>query len=179
MKKCPRCELNYIKEEDELCRVCRETILRANAKNKAHKRNLKPSSTSKQKAEYNQRTMVQNEVAVGKISTRVTASEVFQSVRYLTYGYGEYSIYNTGNSRSYRNITNKLKLTFHYAKIPYPDKTGFAYIFEANEIWERYFLADKGLKSIIDYRRIEAIDELIAKAYAWHSVPYKLRKIKL
>lgn len=152
MKKCPRCELNYIEDDEEMCDVCYETI----------ERNENPK--------YDRRIMAKNEVGEDKIHNGITATQIFQSVRYLTYKYGEYSIYDTDNTMSYRSILNKLKTRFHYAKIKYNCGAGFAYVFQAEEIWEKFFLADEEFKATIIHREIESVYDLVRRAYAWHSL---------
>ncbi len=159
MKKCPRCELNYIDDCEDVCCVCYEDIKQS------------------QKPKYNNNLIASHQTTENNINDKVSANEIFQAVRYLTYDYGEYSIYDTDNPMSYRNILKKLQSRFYYARVKYPSKAGFSYVFEAEEIWQNFFLKDEDFKETITHRKIESIDELIGNAFYWHSLPWKRRKV--
>ena len=158
MKICPRCELNYIDDDEELCDVCyadKTTI--------ANNRN------------YGKSLVAGNMVSVDLIQNKVSANAIYQSVRYLSYDYGEYSIYDTKCKHSYRNLLYELQTRFHYAKHKYPAKAGFEYVFESEDIWRNFFLNNEDFRQTINHRKISNLEELIRKATYWHSLPYKRR----
>jgi len=95
----------------------------------------------------------------------------------LSNDYGEYSIYEKKSKWSYRSLLNHLRKNYKYAIIKYPSKAGFSYIFDCDDIWNNFFLTEKELSSILQYRRITKIDELLFYSSNWHNTPYKTRKM--
>ncbi len=159
MKKCPRCEINYIEESETFCDICLDE--------------LKQNGEQK----YEQALLCKNIVLETEIKKQITANQIFQAVRYLNYDYGEYNIYNTQDKKSYRNVLNNLLLSFRYAKKKYDCSAGFAYVFDEDEIWTHYFLANEDYKKIIFRRKINSFTELLETARSWLSLPHKSRRV--
>lgn len=159
MKRCPHCELNYIDDFEEMCDICYVAV------------------EERKKPKYNKAVIDSHLVSLDTIYNKITANAIFQAVRYLTYEYGEYSIYKTDNPNSYRNILKKLQSRFYYAKEKYSSGAGFAYVFEADDIWNYFFLADNDYNETITHRKIDSISELISRAKYWHSLPFKQRRV--
>ena len=157
-EKCPRCQLNYIEDHEDYCDVCLAEI----------------DQNGKQR--YNKGLALKNEVHEKEIKVQITANQVFQAVRYLSYNYGEYSIYDTENQLSYRNVLNKLLSSFRYGKKKYDCGAGFAYVFDEDEIWNNYFLVNDDYREIINRRKLNCFSDLLAAAKYWHSLPYKSRR---
>jgi len=145
---CPICELNYLKSDEEICFTCAKTRI-----------------INKHKTEEYLQTIVES----SEILNRVSASAIFQAVRYLTNDYGEYSIYEKEHKWNYRSLLNHLRENHKYAIAKYPSKAGFSYIFDRDDIWENFFLKDSHLLDILNYRRITAIDELLYHSNQWHN----------
>jgi len=146
MKLCPKCELNYIQDEEDCCVTC-----------------LKSELIKKYKTEE----YLHNLVAPNEILNRVSATTVFQAIRYLVGDYGEYSIYEKGERWSYRKLLNHLRKNFKYAIIKYPSKAGFAYVFDCGNVWENFFMKEEKIKQVLEYRHISAMDELIYYSTQW------------
>lgn len=159
MKLCPRCELNYMEDFESLCEVCYAAIEKS------------------KRPKYDVELIKSHLVSAETIHNKISANAIFQSIRYLTYNYGEYSIYDIEHSLSYRNVLQKLQSRFYYAKEKYPSKAGFAYVFEAKTIWKQFFLADNDFRQTITHRGISSLSELISNAHYWHSLPVKTRKV--
>ena len=159
MKKCPRCQLNYIEDFEDYCDVC-STEIEQNGKRR-----------------YNKGLALGNEVNEKEIKVQITANQIFQAVRYLSYNYGEYSIYETENQFSYRNVLNKLLSSFRYGKKKYDCGAGFAYVFDEDEIWNNYFLVNDDYREIINRRKLNCFADLLAAAKYWLSLPYKSRRV--
>lgn len=158
MKKCPRCELNYIYEDEEYCEICQEEL-------RNHSKMLNCGNTN----------VTKNIVDKTCIKNGISMYKIYKAVKYLTYDYEDYSIHSTEKDLSYRNVLNYLKSRFNYAKVSYPSSAGFAYLFDKNDIWEKFFLANKDFKETIEYRRIDSLDELIRNSFRWDSLPVRLR----
>lgn len=159
MKKCSRCQLNYVEDYEDYCDVCLVEI----------------EQNSKQR--YNKDLVLRNEVNEKEVESQITANQIFQAVRYLNYNYGEYSIYSTENQLSYRNVLNKLLSSFHYGKKKYDCGAGFAYVFNEEAIWKNYFLANDDYREILSRRKIDSFFELLSAAKNWLSLPYKSRRV--
>lgn len=159
MKICPRCELNYIDEFEDLCDICYEQLEKL------------------KKPKFDQQLINSNLVAPNLIKNKITTSEIYNIVKYLRYDYGEYDIYDTSDPFSYRNVLKWLQSRFKYARLPYPSSAGFAYVFEATEIWENYFLSNADFKETIVHRDIETLSELLSCAKSWLALPYKQGRV--
>lgn len=159
MKICPRCELNYMDDDDDLCEICYEQIEKL------------------KKPKFDQGLINSNLVSPNLIKGKITASEIYNMVKYLRYDYYEYDIYDTSDPFSYRNVLKWLQSRFKYAKVPYPSSAGFAYVFEAEDVWNNYFLTNEDFKETIEHRDIESIGELLSDAKCWLSMPVKWGKV--
>lgn len=156
MKVCPICELNLIQDGEDVCFSCsKEKLLR------------------KYKTEEFLNTLVEP----SQIRQRVSASAIFRAVRYLSSDYGEYSIYEKSNKWSYRSLLNYLRKNFNYAIIKFSSKAGFSYVFDCDDIWNNFFLKNEKLNSVLQHRRISAMDELLYNSSNWHNAHHKTRKV--
>lgn len=159
MKKCLRCQLNYVEDYENYCDVCLAEI----------EKNIKP--------QYNKDLILIIEINEKEIKLQITANQIFQVVRYLNYNYGEYSIYNSENQLSYRNVLNKLLTSFRYGKKKFDCGAGFAYVFDESEIWREYFLANDNYREILIRRKLNCFADLLFAAKQWHSLPNKSRRV--
>ena len=159
MKLCEKCQLNYVSDNETFCEICKTEQIKAGVPIKS--------------IEYEK-----NLVSCDKITNRISANAVFLIVRYLTSDYGEYDIYKKDYKWSYRKLLDYLRKNFSYSIIKFSSKSGFSYIFDSAEIWEKFLLCDNNLMEVINHRRIKAMDELTFLSRNWHLSKYKTRPIK-
>lgn len=156
MKKCPRCELNYIEDWEEICSVCEATL--NEIKNPT---NVKGIVVSKD-----------------NIQNPISGNAVYQIVRYLVGDYGDddVDIYDTESPFSYRSTINKLKQNVPYAIIRYKQGGAFKqYSFDGDKAWTKFFLANPRFNKLITGWGVKTLDELYGMAKSYHNTWPKMR----
>ncbi len=156
MKKCPKCELNYIEDYEDNCEICEQS-----------KKNWTQS---------NIRGVV---VKKDEIHNPISPNAVYQIVRYLIgdYGQEDRNLYDTENPFSYRSILNKLKITMPYAIIRYKSGAFKQYLFDGDKVWQDFFLVEPSFNKLILGWKVDSINELYAMALEYHSKPIKRRNV--
>lgn len=90
------------------------------------------------------------------------------------------NIYGEASRKTQERFRDVLVERVKYEKAPYqgPNRPG-GYVFDRDSLWNDFFLAFPEYKKVIEYRRIESIDELEYRMLTWRAEQFSAQMTSL